>query len=228
MKKIFKYFVLLITLFSSFIFSSCSNNYAEVEVPVSNYQIINDGGSFGTTVIQFYVSEEFEYDLDLLKDIKIKFSYRPENALVDKTVTEVGKVDDFVGADDSYFYVNIKNRVATYIDDPIEVKSVSAKIEKRFVEDTNDDKPGEKYQSFGIGAAFILGLISSSVSFGCVYLGSFSLDETKGKVVYGLGFLIPIIFSIITFVWVGIVQGIIISIFSLVEIIGAITYMLKR
>ena len=71
MKKIFKYFVLLITLFSSFIFSSCSNNYAEVEVPVSNYQIINDGGSFGTTVIQFYVSEEFEYDLDLLKDIDI-------------------------------------------------------------------------------------------------------------------------------------------------------------
>ena len=228
MNKLIKLILLIFTFLSFINMTSCSSNYVDINVPVEHYVVINDGGSFNTSVIEFYVPENFEYDLDLLTDIKIEFSYRPENKLLDKSVKKEGKVDDFIGADDSYFYVNIKDRVATYIDDPIEVKSVSAKIEKRFVEDTNDDKPGEKYQSFGIGAAFILGLISSTVSFGCVYLGSFSLDETKGKVVYGLGFLIPIIFSIITFIWVGIGQGIIISIFSLVEIIGAITYMLKR
>ena len=62
MKKILSFFLLVITMFSVFTFSSCSNKYVELEVPVERYEIINDGGSFGTTVIQFYVTDDFEYD----------------------------------------------------------------------------------------------------------------------------------------------------------------------
>ena len=184
MKKILSLFLLIITMFSVFTFSSCSNKYVELEVPVERYEIINDGGSFGTTVIQFYVTDDFEYDLDLLKDIKIKFSYRPEKSLSSKTVTEEGKVDSFIGADDSYFYVNIKNRVATNIENPVEVLSVNAKIEKRFVNDDSDIKP-EKEPLFGIGMSFIIGLIVSALGIGASYIGMQVIeDETAISIIY--------------------------------------------
>jgi hypothetical protein len=228
MKRFVKFLILFLTIFNVFTLFSCYNKYIEISVPVEKYRVINDGGSFGTTVIEFYVSEDFEYDLDLLKDIKIKFSYRPENALTNKTVIETGKVDDFIGSDDSYFYVNIKNRVATYIDNPVEVKNVTAKIEKRFINSEESDDKNEKETIFGIGESFIFGLICSIIAFGFVFLGSGALDETKGQVIYSLGYIIPIVFTIFTFLRVGIWQGIIITIFSLLEIIGAIAYTVKR
>ncbi len=217
MKKIVKIFTILFALFSVFSFSSCSNRYVDVTVPVERYEVINDGGSFGTTVIQFYVSDDFEYDLDLLTDIKIKFSYRPENALLDKSVSEIGKVDDFIGADDSYFYVNIKNRVN--INNPIEVESVNAKIERRFVDEENINNDQENKPLFGIGATFLIGLIVSFIGIVISYLGALVIDDEKGKIVHGIGVLLPIVFTIFTYIIVGIWQGVILTIFNIVQLI---------
>ena len=218
MKKILSLFLLIITMFSVFTFSSCSNKYVELEVPVERYEIINDGGSFGTTVIQFYVTDDFEYDLDLLKDIKVKFSYRPEKSLSSKTVTEEGKVDSFIGADDSYFYVNIKNRVATNIENPVEVLSVNAKIEKRFVNNDSIIKP-EKEPLFGIGMTFLIGLIVSVLGIGASYIGMQVIEDEMGKIVHGAGILLPIVVTIFTYIVVGIWQGVILTLFNIAQLV---------
>lgn len=226
MKKILKFFILIFTFFSLFNMSSCYSKLTKIEVPVTKYVIINDDGLFGGSVVQFYVSEEFKYDLDLLKDIKIKFSYKQGSTLYNKTITKNGTLPDSIDGENLYFYVDINDRVATHIDDPVEVINVTAKIEKSYVNDSSDYYEDDSL--FGIGAAFIYGLISSIIAFGCVYLGSNGLDETKGQVVFALGFIIPIALSIATFFWAGVVQGIIITIFSVLEIIGSIAYMSKR
>lgn len=211
MKRLLKLFILIFTFFNVFCLSSCSSNFSKIEVPVTSYKIYNSETKYGQNVLHFYVPEDFRYSLSSFTEIEIEFTYKPLKGSISKTVTENGE------SNGEYFAVIVSEPIN--INESIEIKSVEGLIENRLLldEDKTDEDVNEDY--FTVGASFLIGLIISLVGLGASYLGAQVIDDEKGQILHGAGVVFPIIFTIGTFIIVGVWQGIILALFNVAQLI---------
>ena len=180
-------------------------------MPVTSYKIYNSETKYGQNVVHFYVPEDFRYSLSSFTEIEIEFTYKPLKGSINKTVTENGE------SNGEYFAVIVSEPIN--INESIEIKSVEGLIENRLLldEDKIDEDVNEDY--FTVGASFLIGLIISLIGLGASYLGAQVIDDEKGQILHGAGVALPIIFTIGTFIIVGVWQGIILALFNVAQLI---------
>ena len=210
MKRILKLFILIFTFFNIFCFSSCTNNFTKIEIPVTSYKIYNSQTKYGDDLILFYVPEDFRYSLSSFYDIEIEFTYKPLKGTMNKTVTESGE------SNGDHFIVIVSEAVNDK--ESIEIKSVYGMIENRLLLDEDKQEGEVKEEYFSVGSSFLIGLIISLVGIGASYLGAQVIDDEKGQILHGAGVLFPIIFTVFAFISVGIWQGVILALFNIAQL----------
>lgn len=230
MKKLMSFFLLIITFFSIFMFSSCSNKeYVDVEVSVERIEIKTDTND--RCKILFYLPEDYPYDVTELENIKIKFSHSKDDSPFVFTKTKSGKVlEDAKGIKEKqYFYVKLINSPMYDDDNYVRIKWIKAQVDTSKIEIDNDTIAPEKDKSpVTIGQIILIGLLVNGIGFGVSMFGGAVLDDRKGQILFGAGFILPVVFTIFAYISFGVWHGIILTIYNIVQIVGIFMIQSRR